>query len=326
MAACSSPHQYIHCPVCATGYPGSPRIFGSPTQDLYQICDRCFNALGQEQQYSPLKGRNIAPVAARDAREELIYQANENGKAFLDTGLNALSTVQMEVLWTDNKTLCLKVLEKAYKEIETLLNTLPILIENINWKEYEYENLQKLLKVGGCLEAADHGNPYAQYCLATCYATGLMLGIPDWWEAIRYYTLAIKNGMSLAMADLGWQLLNGEKIEKKEELGIQYLQRALDRDSPKAGYLLGKCYLEGRGVNINPQVGFKHLKRAAEQGFSLAYFDLANCYAGGIGVTKQIRLARKYYEKAIMSGDPRGKDSIETLNAREAETKDCLLL
>jgi TPR repeat protein len=127
--------------------------------------------------------------------------------------------------------------------------------------------------------AAVHGQPVAQFRLATLYASGT--GTPaDPAHALQWYEAAALQGNRKAMHDLG------------------------------------VAYAEGLGTSKNPTEAVRWLSRAAGFGFVDSQFDLAVLYERGEGVPQSLLDAYKWYAVAGRQGDQESKDRIDALKTQ----------
>ena len=84
---------------------------------------------------------------------------------------------------------------------------------------------------------------------------------------------------------------------------INWLQKAVDKNHPKAFNTLGWCYREGAGVSKNFQKAFELFKRSAEADYHTGANNLAWAYEKGEGCTKSLAEAEKWYIKAAELGN-----------------------
>ncbi|XP_050193906.1 LRP2-binding protein isoform X4 [Myiozetetes cayanensis] len=123
-----------------------------------------------------------------------------------------------------------------------------------------------------------------------------------------------------AMYQLGVMYYDGLGTEEDPERGVEYMNKILNSDSPKARHLkaaaaynLGRAYYEGRGVRRST----KEAERTTEnndinmlakktdchptyvaKGVAMAAFYLARCLQLGRGIKQDQDAAKKYYSKA----------------------------
>lgn len=141
-----------------------------------------------------------------------------------------------------------------------------------------------MMHLGRYREAADLGNPRAQYQL------GDQSIEKDPAEAMSWYLKAFNRADSLD----GWASTAGE-----------------------AAYQIAKMYEEGKGVPQNDETALSWLFKAAEKGNTEAPYDLARRFARGIGVPKDTAVAAEWYVEAESRGqDFDWQDTKEICTAR----------
>ena len=165
-------------------------------------------------------------------------------------------------------------------------------------------------------EAAEKGDPKAQYDLGMSYATGGGAD-KDLEQATNWLRKAAMQDYLDAQLALGALLCqpNVGTIGKQVE-GVQWLKKASSQNQPlssfsltqkrsmmMAQYLLGTCYEDGIGVRSNPQEAAKLYRQAADQGLAEAQTSLGKCYLQGIGVAKDSPEAAKWFQKAAENGE-----------------------
>jgi uncharacterized protein len=116
--------------------------------------------------------------------------------------------------------------------------------------------------------AANLRSPYAQYCVASCYAGGFGVAKDD-VEAFKWF-----------------------------------LKSALQKPPGFSGaqHAVGVCYRDGKGVPQDCGEALRWFQKAAEQGLAVAQYDLANGYRLGQGTPKDFAAIATWYEKAAEQG------------------------
>lgn len=80
---------------------------------------------------------------------------------------------------------------------------------------------------------------------------------------------------------------------------------AVEKGSPEAMWLLGRCYTDGHGgVEQDEEKGAALIKKSAEKGFALGQNGLGYVYQHGEGVEKDFTQALIWYRKAAEQGEP----------------------
>ena len=240
--------------------------------------------------------------------------------------------------------------------------------------------------------AAKSGNKYAKITMAGIYSNGDN-EFYDMNKAIRLYKDCAENENepdTFSMYRLGAIYIKGKGVEKNIELGLHYLNNAIDggnsfakitladfyadsthdmydmakaiqlykdcaenEDEPDtfSMYKLGAIYLKGKGVEKNIELGLHYLNNAIDEGNSFAKVTLADFYADsthsrynitkaiqlykdcikndsdsysmsrlgsiylfGHGVDKDEALGLKYLNDAVANGNEHAKKTIEFYN------------
>jgi len=155
--------------------------------------------------------------------------------------------------------------------------------------EAAYETAKHMESVSRYYEAIKY------YCIAlkgnyypAAYSYGTLLEngngcAPDPIEAIKYYKLASDNGVIDAMAALGRCYETGTCVFQDFASAIQYYQLAAQRNHPEGLLGLGRLYKDGNGVAQNLKEAFNYFFKASEMGLVSAHFELGICYEKGIG-------------------------------------------
>lgn len=139
------------------------------------------------------------------------------------------------------------------------------------------------------LKAATGGHAASQFNLGYMCATGEGGQISD-DEAIHWYGLAAKQGLSVAMNNLATVL---ERLDRLEE-AVHWYRQAAYEGSVSAQGSLGFAYSNGRGVEASPEKAAAFYRLAAANGSAAAEFNLSVLFSSGKGV-KQDHVAAAYW-------------------------------
>ena len=153
-----------------------------------------------------------------------------------------------------------------------------------------------------------------------------------------------------AMYDLSDCYLDGEGVEKNEELAVKWLTKAADLDHPLAQTILGGGYCLGYfGLEQNYALSEKYLKLAADKNIAdaqaylsqlyvqmeeysqamvwarkaaqascqEAYSILGDIYMNGLGVESNLSEALTWYEKAAEKGDADAQNIVGNLYSNQ---------
>lgn len=99
--------------------------------------------------------------------------------------------------------------------------------------------------------------------------------------------------------------LNMALIHKALSEYTQALQWAqtVEKDSPRARYLIGELYAEGSGVKQNDQQAFSWYLKAAEQAYPESQYKTAHYYEFGRGVSQDSQRAIEWYRRAALNSN-----------------------
>lgn len=96
-----------------------------------------------------------------------------------------------------------------------------------------------------------------------------------------------------------------------------FLQSAASEGNATAAYYLGDIFSTGKGGNRDLKKGFSFMKQAAEGGCVMAYFPLAEMYRNGDGTEANRSMARRWYEKTVISDKAHSAQAAEYLSLFE---------
>jgi TPR repeat protein len=201
-------------------------------------------------------------------------------------------------------------------------------------------------------EAADQGNPLAQYSLGLIFREGRAGQKADPATAIGWLEKAAAQGHALAMYDLAILLRDGAGTAADPRASLDWLTKAAalgDLDSMAAlGYAyeqgvgtavdflaarnwyrkaadggqidamtnLGRLCEAGEGGEVDYAAAFALYGAAAEAGHPTAMANLANLYEFGLGTDASPRDAAYWLARSIMAGN---EDVIEQLAAKPGD-------
>lgn len=200
-------------------------------------------------------------------------------------------------------------------------------------------------------KAAKAGDPWGAHRLSDYFANGIATK-QDLVAAFQWKSIAVEQGYTAAMADLGRMYRYGRGVEKDpikalalyeqgvtaenldcaDELGHElfsgeitnkdYLKsRELLTKAFDAGYNnrtafeLGYMHANGLGGKADLQQAFKYYSIAAENGSVGAQNNLGVMYEKGTGVVLDSNAALRWYKKAADNGYQLGKSNFDKLSA-----------
>jgi ankyrin repeat protein len=184
-------------------------------------------------------------------------------------------------------------------------------------------NLGVVCKDGNCIsivEAAERGNPEAQFRLGMAHATGR--GRPrDDAAAVEWFARAARGGHARGQAYYGMSLYRGIGASPDRAEAVKWLAKAAEAGEREAQSALGIAYYEGGGVEVNYLEAEKWWRRAALQGAIDAQFNIGALYFEGRGVAKNEDEALKWLVSAAEHGHPGAAGLIGKLGFHWPEDK-----
>ncbi len=129
-------------------------------------------------------------------------------------------------------------------------------------------------------KAADQSYSAAQADLAYAYRDDpAVSGYPSrsetMSEAYRLVRLAVEQGNTIAMGDLGTHLMHGVGVKRDYGAAISWLRRAIEHDDRYAKAHLGEMYKNGWGVPQDDAEAVKWFRASADQGYRGGQYNLA---------------------------------------------------
>lgn len=133
-------------------------------------------------------------------------------------------------------------------------------------------------------KAADQGNAAAQVYVVGAYIFGFGVR-KDLEKARPYYIKAARNSNTLGQITLAEHFLASSSRHNRR-LGINWLNKAIDENDPKAQYTLGTLYIKGREVKKDPKLAKAWLNKASQQNYAPAKIALARLFIKQQELTK----------------------------------------
>lgn len=179
-------------------------------------------------------------------------------------------------------------------------------------------NLGVVCKDGNCIsvvEAAESGDPEAQFRVGMAHATGR--GRPrDDAAAAEWFARAALGGHARGQAYYGISLYRGIGGAADRAEAVKWLAKAAEAGEREAQSALGIAYYEGGGVEVNYLEAEKWWRLAALQGAIDAQFNIGALYFEGRGVTRNEDEALKWLVSAAEQGHPDAAGLIGKLGFR----------
>ncbi|KTC74282.1 enhanced entry protein EnhC [Legionella birminghamensis] len=148
-------------------------------------------------------------------------------------------------------------------------------------------------------EAAEQGQPIAQFLLAQLYQLGRVGDKPDYELAKKWYKQAQVN-FPFASVALGFIY---DTVEDDYVNAADNYSLAAKTGDAIGQYNLGLLYENGKGMPVNLQQARDYFQQAADQGYGKAMTQLAGLYFNGIDGVRDEQQALHWYKKAAAAGD-----------------------
>ena len=182
--------------------------------------------------------------------------------------------------------------------------------------EYGMDNMDAMKVAMPYLEFAynatdrefDNVEMYANVAL-TISSTKMQLGNVQ--EGLEWLEQGIKDFPTFSpllgqAAYIYWSMENYAKA-------VKYATMADKQGNPQGIFVLGWCLAHGKGVAQDAEVGFKKIRKAANIGTpDYAMYALAECYYEGIGTQVNKQLAKEWFQKAASVGIEEAQEKLNT--------------
>lgn len=124
-------------------------------------------------------------------------------------------------------------------------------------------------------------------------------------EQIKYLKILADQGDACGYLNFGLALYKGDGIEKNVDLGVKYLERAIEEGSSRAAHILGIDYLhmnDKSSLKKDLEKGMKYMKLAAENGSHEVLFSYPLFLSQLPDAAKYKDDIEKYLKKGISLG------------------------
>lgn len=137
------------------------------------------------------------------------------------------------------------------------------------------------------------------------YYLGLRLFLSDCERAVTEIMLAAHQGYPPAMSKAAEIFCEGELLPRRDDLALNYAERAKDAGDDGGLALLAYLYATGRGRKKDEELAANTLKAAIESGNTRNYRYLGIChvFGHGLGGTPNVELAEEFLFKAFEKND-----------------------
>lgn len=127
------------------------------------------------------------------------------------------------------------------------------------------------------ITSALDGNADSQHTLGVYYSKGCLGIIQDHDQAVRYYTMAAKQGHIEAQCDLGECYYEGRGIDRDYNQAVYWWEKAAEKDCIRAQHGLSSCYFHGHGVGQDLEKATMLFTNATKQSSVVAQNNLGEC-------------------------------------------------
>ncbi|WP_374601986.1 hypothetical protein [Niveibacterium sp.] len=163
------------------------------------------------------------------------------------------------------------------------------------------------------LKAANSGDGWSQYCVATQYAQGC--GVEQNDElAVFWYQKAADQGVGLAQSNLGFSHEIGRPpLTRAMSEANHWYRLAAMNNVPEGKFNLAQSYRHGKGLPANCGLAHEWFLSAAQDGHSEAAYCAAHGYELGLGVARNWPEALRWYARALELGHAGALKAFECL-------------
>jgi len=131
--------------------------------------------------------------------------------------------------------------------------------------------------------------------------------------AVDYLQRAVAQQYPKAQLVLGQMYLNGKILDIHHD-AVRLIEAAASSGLPDAQWLIGRMYMEGQGVSKSDVLALKWLQKAAQQKSGEAQYAIAEMYRDGRGVPKDPVMAYAWFAVAAANHQEAGLKGINALS------------
>ena len=148
--------------------------------------------------------------------------------------------------------------------------------------------------------AAKQGNAEAQHALALCYCND---ALPNMQEAAKWFLEAAKQGKVDSQYEIGCCYHDGEGVDQDSAEAVKWFRLAVQHEHPEAQYRMGLCYSDGDGVEKDEVEAARWFRLSAEQDCVFAQAMLGYYYYQGRGgLERDLNQALRWAGSAYKQG------------------------
>jgi len=152
-------------------------------------------------------------------------------------------------------------------------------------------------------QAAEAGRPWAQNAYGVLLSHGRGGLARDAAAATAWYRKAAAQGEPQGQANLCYNYLHGEGVERNEVEAFRLCSLAAAQENVYAIDLVGWMYQNGLGTAKDFSRAFRHYERAARLGWDNGQNNLGNMYEYGLGVDRDYKQALYWYGQSAAKGN-----------------------
>ncbi|MGB8480473.1 MAG: tetratricopeptide repeat protein [Acidobacteriaceae bacterium] len=138
-------------------------------------------------------------------------------------------------------------------------------------------------------------------------------------QAASWYRNAAEQGDPWAQYNLGWLYKTGQGVPQDYAQAAVWWRKAADQGYARAQFNLGVSYDNGEGVSQNDEQAVFWYRKAADQGYAHAQYSLGLDYENGQGVPEDDAQAVAWYRKAADQGDADSQNRLAAIKERERD-------
>ncbi|MDJ0942039.1 MAG: SPOR domain-containing protein [Kiloniellales bacterium] len=154
---------------------------------------------------------------------------------------------------------------------------------------------------------AEAGDALAQFGLALIYERGSETIPQDLDAAVKWYELAVVQGVAAAQNNLGHMYSQGLGVQEDKARAVELWREAAKAGHSTAYYNLGLAYFRGDGTEKNEIEATRWFAQAADAGLKDGQFAIGEMYRLGIGTERNESRALGWYKLAAAQGHVMGR-------------------
>jgi uncharacterized protein len=129
-------------------------------------------------------------------------------------------------------------------------------------------------------------------------------------EALSWVRTAAEYGLPAAQLRLGRMLLEGEGIERNQELALFWFKRGAEQGDAAARNMVGRCLENGWGARVDLEAAAHWYELSANGSHDWGEYNFGNMLFDGRGVALDRGRALEWYRRAARQGHSRAMNLI----------------